>query len=148
MMNKLKSVFGLRIGSDDYVSDIVSFELTSDDADSDSQTFSEYNSGSNRTWTLALTAAFDGGSQGSLHNLLWNNSGIISYFVIQPKAGIAEEINAYYQGQIRIPYKPDLTAVAGQNSTFEYELEVIGQPYKVTNGESEGIYSSIYNNFY
>lgn len=147
-MNKLKSVFGLKIGSNDYVSDIVSFELTSDDADSDAQTFSEYNSGSNRIWTLALTAAFDGGSQGSLHDLLWTNAGSTSIFVIQPKSGVAGATNPYYQGQVRIPYKPDLIIEAGSDSTFEYELEVIGQPYKVTNGESEGIYSSIYNNFY
>ena len=147
-MNKLKSIFGLKVGDVDYVSDIVSFELTSDDADTDSQTFGEYNLGTNRQWSLNLNAIFDGGSQGSLHDMLWQNAGIVVNFSLQPKAGIASTSNPRYTGQVRIPYRPDISAEAGSDSTFEYELEVIGQPYKVTNGESEGIYSSIYNNFY
>lgn len=147
-MNKLKSVFVLKIGANDYVSDIVSFELTSDDANLDAQTFSEYNSGSNRTWKLALTAAFDGGSEGSLHDLLWANTGSTSAFVIQPKSGTAGVSNPYYQGQIRIPYKPDLNIEAGNDGTFEYELEVIGQPTKNTTEGSEDVYVDIFNAYY
>lgn len=147
-MNKLKSVFGLKIGANDYVSDIVSFELTSDDAAADSQTFSEYNSGSNRQWTLALTAAFDGGSGGSLHDLLWNNAGSTSTFVIQPKSGALGTSNPYYQGKVRIPYKPDLSIEAGSDSTFDYELEVIGQPQKITTEGSEDVYVDIFNAYY
>lgn len=147
-MNKLKSVFGLKIGANDYVSDIVSFKLTSDDADADSQTFSEYNSGLNRQWTLALTSAFDGGSQGSLHDLLWDNAGSTSAFVIQPKSGAAGTNNPYYKGQVRIPYKPDLSIEAGNDSTFDYELELIGHPQKITTEGSEDVYVDIFNAYY
>lgn len=147
-MNKLKSVFGLKIGVNDYVSDIVSFELTSDDADADSQTFSEYNSGSNRQWTLALTAAFDGGSEGSLHDLLWNNAGSTVSFTIQPKAGVGSPSNPFYTGQVRIPYKPDLSIEAGSDSTFDYELELIGQPTKNTTEGSGDVFGDIINEYY
>lgn len=147
-MNKLKSVFSLKVGGSDYVSDIVSFELTSDEANSDSQTFNEYNLGVNRQWKLSITAIFDGGSLGSFHDLLWTNSGTTTEFLIQPLSGIASESKPKYKGQVRIPFKPDLVIEAGSDSTFDYDLELVGQPLKVTNGEVEGIFSNVYNSFY
>lgn len=58
---KLKSIFALKVGTADFSTDIVSFDLNSDEADADSQTFAEYNAGANRVWTLSVTAAWDGG---------------------------------------------------------------------------------------
>lgn len=147
-MNKLKSIFSLKVGSIDYVSDIVSFELTSDDADSDSITFSEYNQGANRKWTLSLTAAFDGGSQGSLHDMLWNNAGSTTSFIVQPKAGTESTSNPFYSGQLRIPYRPDIKVEAGADSTFEYELELIGQPQKNTSGTVSDLFGDVFNDYY
>lgn len=147
-MNKLKSVFSLKVGANDYVSDIVSFELTSDEADSDAQTFDEYNKGLNRQWTLSLTAAFDGGSEGSLHDLLWNSAGSTTTFTLQPKAGAGSTSNPYYQGQVRIPYKPDISIEAANDSTFDYELELIGQPQKITTEGSGDVFGDIFNEYY
>lgn len=131
---KIKSVFALKIGATDYVSDIVSFELTSDDADTDSQTFAEYNAGANRTWTLQVTAVFDGGSVGSLHDYLWVNAGSSATFDIAPLSGVTSTSKPRYTGQLRIPFRPDITVEASSESTFDYEFEVIGTPNKVTSG--------------
>lgn len=147
-MNKLKSIFGLTIDTTDYATDVVSFELTSDDADSDATTFSEYNSGTNREWVLNITAAFDGGSDGSLHSFLWDNAGGTAEFLIQPKAGISSPTNPKYKGTIRFPFRPDISIEAGEGSTFEYEFEVLGQPMKLKDGEEEDVFGNIFNEYF
>ena len=131
LAQKLKSVFALEVGSTDWVEDIVSFELTSDEADTDSQTFAEYNAGTNREWTLNVTAVWDGGSAGSLHSYLWENAGSEAEFTINPKSGAVSASNPAYTGTVRIPFRPDITVEAGETSVFEYEFEVVGQPNKV-----------------
>ena len=128
---KLKSIFSLKVGDTDWIDDIVSFELTSDEADADSQTFGEYNAGANREWVLNVTAAWDGGSAGSLHDYLWTNAGSTAEFEIQPVSGIISASKPKYTGNVRIPFRPDISVEAGSDSTFEYEFEVVGQPNKV-----------------
>src|SRR5690606_25300162 len=124
--NKLKSVYRMDIGSGDWVEDLVSFELTSDEADADAQTFAEYNAGANREWVLNITAVWDGGSDGSLHGYLWDNAGSTVTFEIQPVSGVISAQRPAYSGQVRIPFKPDISVEAGSDSTFEYEFEVVG----------------------
>ncbi|WP_155293058.1 hypothetical protein [Rhodococcoides fascians] len=131
---KLKSVFALKVAGTDYVSDIVSFEMTSDDAESDSTTFAEYNAGTNRKWTLQITGIFDGGSAGSLHDYLWVNAGASASFDIAPLSGVTSTSKPRYTGTLRIPFKPDVSVEAGEDATFDYEFEVIGTPNKVTSG--------------
>lgn len=128
---KLKSIFALKVGATDWISDIVSFELTSDEADQDSQTFKEYNDGANRAWTLNVTAAWDGGSAGSLHDYLWLNAGTTATFDIQPVGGVVSAQRPKYTGSVRIPFRPDISVEAGSDSTFDYEFEVVGQPNRV-----------------
>ena len=131
---KLKSVFALKVGATDYVSDIVSFELTSDEGDTDTQTFAEYNSGTNRAYTLSVTAIFDGGSIGSLHAYLWDNAGSTAAFEIQPISGAVSTARPKYTGSVRLPSRPDISVEASTASTFEYEFEVVGVPNRVTSG--------------
>lgn len=128
---KLKSIFALKVGTTDWIDDVVSFELSSDDADADSQTFGEYNAGANREWTLTVTAAWDGGSAGSLHDYLWENAGSSAEFEIQPVSGVISASKPKYTGMVRIPFRPDISVEAGSDSTFEYEFEVVGQTNKV-----------------
>ena len=128
---KLKSIFSLTVGEEDWVSDIVSFELTSDEADADAMTFAEYNAGTARVWVLNVTAAWDGGSAGSLHDYLWTNAGSTATFEIQPVSGVVSASKPKYTGTVRIPFRPDISVEANEESTFEYEFEVVGQPNKV-----------------
>lgn len=125
-------MFKLQIGTDDWVEDLVSFELTSDEADTDSQTFAEYNAGANREWTLTVTAVWDGGSAGSLHDYLWTNAGSTASFELQPVSGTISTLKPAYTGTVRIPFKPDISVEAASISTFEYEFEVVGEPNKIT----------------
>ena len=131
---KLKSVFALKVDAEDFTTDVVSFELTSDDADTDSQTFAEYNAGTNREWTLNVTGVWDGGSAGSLHDYLWENAGAVADFEVQPITGVASASAPRYAGSIRIPNEPDISVEAGSASTFDYDFEVIGEPNKIISG--------------
>lgn len=131
---KLKSVFSLKIGGTDYVTDVISFDVSSEESDGDSQTFAEYNTGSARDWTLTVTAVWDGGSVGSLHDYLWNNAGTTAAFDIQPLGGTVTTARPRYTGSVRIPNRPDFSAEAGNNATFEYAFEIIGTPNKITAG--------------
>lgn len=128
---KLKSIFALKVGTADFSTDIVSFDLTSDEADADATTFAEYNAGANREWTLTTTAAWDGGSVGSLHAYLWDNAGSTAAFEIQPLSGPVTASKPKYTGMVRIPQKPDINVEAGTEATFEFEFEVVGEPNKV-----------------
>ncbi|AWN03921.1 major tail protein [Rhodococcus phage Peregrin] len=128
---KLKSVFSLKVGTQDWVSDIVSFELTSDEAEQDAMTFAEYNAGTNRTWVLSVSAAWDGGSADSLHSYLWDNAGTTATFEVQPSQGVVSATKPKYTGSVRIPFRPDISVEAGNESTFDYEFEVVGEPNKV-----------------
>ena len=128
---KLKSIFALKVGAVDYTGDVTQFEVTSDEADQDAMTFAEYNAGTNRAWTLTVTAAWDGGSQGSLHAYLWDNAGTTADFDIQPVGGVVSATKPKYTGQVRLPQRPDINVEAGNESTFEYEFEIIGEPNKV-----------------
>jgi hypothetical protein len=147
-MSKLKSIFALDIDGTDYATDLVSFELTSDEADSDSMTLSEYNAGTNRDWVLSVTAIFDGGSENSLHAFLWENAGLTSDFLIQPRSGLSTPDNPKYFGLIRIPHRPDITGEAGEAFTFEYEFELIGQPLKYTDGSEGDIFGDIFGEYF
>ena len=128
---KLRSILSLEIGGSEWVTDVTSFEITSDDADADAQTFAEYNAGTNREYTLTVTAVWDGGSAGSLHDYLWTNAGSTAEFEIQPVAGTVSAQRPKYVGSVRIPYRPDISIEAGTDSTFEYEFEIVGVPEKV-----------------
>lgn len=147
-MAKLSSVFSIKIFEQEFTGDITSFELTADDSDGDSTTFSEVNQGANTEWTLGVTALFDGGSDGSLHDVLWRNAGSTGAFIIQPKAGTSSATNPQYHGTIRLPFKPPISIEAGSDSTFEYEFKVIGQPTKFKNGEESNLFSSVFNEYF
>lgn len=150
IQNKLRSVLSLKFGSIEFTSDITSFELTSDEADADSQTYYEYNQGRNREWTLTVNAVWDGGSSGSLHAFLWDNSGSTVDWSLQPYTTPSVSLIPEYFGVVRIPYRPDISIEAGTDSTFEYEFEVLGSPQKtfVASVVSSSLYHGTYTSFY
>lgn len=85
-------------------------------------------------WTLSVTAAWDGGSVGSLHDYLWTNAGAQASFEVQPLNGVASADKPRYTGTLRIPTKPNISVEAGSDSTFEYDFELVGEPNKVISG--------------
>ncbi|AOZ63661.1 major tail protein [Rhodococcus phage Weasels2] len=125
---KLKSVFSLYVDDIDFVADVSSFVLKSDKLDAKQITFGKYTQGMDVKWTLGLKGLFDGGSAGSLHDYLWNNAGRTVTFILKPFQGFDPNTKRYYTGQVRIPYRPDISVKAGQYSTFDYEFKVVGHP--------------------
>lgn len=127
---KLKSVFSIQIDTQNYVSDITKFRLYSEDLDAERITFSRYMNGTAVKWKLGITAVFDGGTAGSLHDYLWTHSGAEADFLIRPFQEFDPLTKRGYAGVMRIPKKPPIIIEAGRKSTYEYEFEVIGEPVR------------------
>lgn len=125
---KVKSVFAFHIAGKNYVEDLTNFSLESKPLDPERVTFGKYTAGRAVEWTLKVGAVFDGGAEGSLHDLLWNYSGYTTDFIIRPFSDFDPLTKRYYQGLIRIPYKPDIRVKAGEESQWDYEFKVIGHP--------------------
>lgn len=125
---KVKSVFAMSFNGVNFVTDLISFSLKSKPLDQDRITFGRYSTGRAVEWQLSINAVFDGGSADSLHGWLWNNASATVPFIIRPFQEFDPLTKRYYQGQIRLPYRPDIKVGAGETSTFDYEFVVIGHP--------------------
>lgn len=125
---KVKSIFSLFVGETDYVSDIISFSLQSEQLPPERVTFSRYTNGTAVKWKLNVSAAYDGGSADSLHSFLWDNAGLTSSFLLKPFQETDPLTKRFFMGTIRIPYRPDIKLKAGSTSTYKYDFTVIGQP--------------------
>ena len=125
---RVKSVFAFNIAGENFVADLTNFALKSKPLPQERITFGKYSNGRAVEWTLNIGAIFDGGSQESLHNLLWQYSGFTTPFIIRPFEDFDPATKRFYQGLIRIPYKPDIKIEASKISTFDYEFKVIGHP--------------------
>lgn len=126
--DKVKSVFAMTFNGTDFVADLVSFRLESKPLDKNRLTFGRYSRGIGVEWTLRVKAAFDGGSADSLHGWLWDNAAATVPFIIRPFAEFDPLYKRFFQGQVRLPYRPDVKVGAGRTSTFEYNFKVIGHP--------------------
>lgn len=127
---KIKSVFSLQIGPEDYVSDITGFRLYSEELPAERVTFSKYKNGSANKWHLEIDAVFDGGSQGSLHDFIWNSAGSVADFIIRPFQEFDPLTKRFYEGTLRLGHKPDVKVSAGKISTYEYTFDLVGQPIR------------------
>lgn len=125
---KVKSMFGIFFEDIPFETDIISFSLESQALPPERVTFSKYTSGAAVEWKLKIRAAFDGGSGDSLHAYLWSHSGLTAPFILRPFQEIDPLTKRFYQGNIRMPYRPDIKVSAGKDATYDYEFKVLGQP--------------------
>lgn len=125
---KIKSIFSLLVDGVDYSTDITRFALKSEPLPPERITFNKYANGIAVKWWLEIGAVFDGGSAGSLHDFLWTNAGQTASFIIKPFQEFDPLTKRFYQGQLRIQYKPDLKVKAGKDSIYDYKFKIIGQP--------------------
>lgn len=125
---KVKSIFSLLVEGVDYSADITGFRLYSEPLPKERVTFDKYANGVAVKWWLEVSAVFDGGSEGSLHNFLWEYAGANASFNIKPFQDFDPLNKRFYQGNVRIQYKPDVKVKAGKISTYDYKFKVIGQP--------------------
>lgn len=127
---KIKSIFSLHVGGNNFVSDITEFELFSEKLDQSRITFIKYETGTAVKWKLRVNAVFDGGSDGSLHDYLWDNSGATAEFIVKPFQDFDPNTKRFYKGNVRIGYKPPIEVHAGDTSTYEFTFDVVGQPIR------------------
>ena len=132
---KVKSIFGLYIGEEDYVSDIFSFDLRSEPLPAERVTFSRYTEGRAVKWNLLVRARYDGGSEDSLHTYIWDHAGQEADFILKPFQDVDPNTKRSYSGTVRVPYRPDISVHSGRTSIYMFNFKVIGHP---TRGDSPG----------
>jgi len=125
---KVKSIFSLLVDEVAYSTDITAFRLYSEPLPKERITFNKYANGVAVKWWLEVTAVFDGGSAGSLHDFLWSHAGGNATFNIKPFQDFDPLTKRFFQGNVRIQFKPDVKVKAGDVSTYTYKFKVIGQP--------------------
>lgn len=125
---KVKSIFSLHIGDTNYVADLTAFKLYSEPLEQERITFLKYETGTAVRWKLEVSAIFDGGSQGSLHDYLWDNSGSQAAFIIKPFQQFDPLTKRFFQGTVRIGYKPPISVKANEVATYDFIFDVVGQP--------------------
>lgn len=143
---RVRTMFSVTIDDVDYITDITSFKLATKGLPADQTTFKKYTEGRPVKWELSINVIFDGGSEGSLHDYLWNNSGATADFLLKPFEDFDPDTKRFFQGTMRIPRRPDIRIKAGSTSTFAYTFEVIGQP---TRSDTPGgfVTEGIFENF-
>lgn len=106
--------------------------MDNEDGDTDSQTFVELLDGTPVQWFFQLTAITDLAST-SFHTMLWDNAGDDVAFVYKPYGNAVPSADQpHYTGTCTIPKKPPVGGQAGQTWTFDFRIDIVDEPTKVT----------------
>lgn len=107
--------------------------MDNEDADTETQTFADLDQGTAVQWFFQLTALTDLAGT-SFHSMLWDNAGSEVAYVYDPY-GVGATPTAdkpHYTGTVKIPRKPPVGGTAGETWTFEFRMDIVDEPTKVT----------------
>lgn len=124
---KLKLVLGTP--GTDYWADIVSYELSNDEAESDVVTFWDAAQGGAREYKLTGSATQSTATT-SFWRYIWDNTGEDVPFTLAPHGNeIATAAQPHFIGTLKIGPKPPIGGEGGTGAfTFDFEWDVIGEP--------------------
>ncbi len=128
---------GLILDSEEEVwADCTSLKLTPEEADSDVLTFEDAQSGNTSAWKLTGTAV-QSTDPDSLWSLLYDNAGQELPFTYAPHGNEnPAPAQPHFTGTVKVTLPPEIGGEADRSTTsaftFDFELEVVGQPVKVT----------------
>ncbi|GAA4075767.1 hypothetical protein ACFFOS_27650 [Nocardioides kongjuensis] len=113
--------------------DGTSVVMDNEDGDAGTQTFAELANGTPVNWFFQITALLDLAGT-SFHTMLWDNAGTEVAFVFDPMgAGVTPTVNKpKYTGNCKIPRKPPVGGQAGETWTYDFRIDIVGEPTKVT----------------
>ncbi len=122
--------------NEDVWADCSALKLTPEEADADVLTFEDVQTGDTASWKLTGTAV-QSTDPTSLHTLLYENAGQELPFTYAPHGNeIATPAQPHWTGTAKITLPPEIGGEADRSTTsaytFDFELEVVGQPVKVT----------------
>lgn len=113
--------------------DGTSVVMDNEDGDAGTQTFAELENGVPVDWFFQLSALTDPAESG-FWAMLWENAGSEVAFVFDPfGAGIAPTTSKpKFTGTCKIPRKPAVGGQAGETWTYDFRIDIIGEPTRVT----------------
>ncbi|MFC9846651.1 hypothetical protein ACFWFF_37580 [Streptomyces sp. NPDC060223] len=124
----------LKVNDTEYMADVTSAVLKNEEADGDVTTFADAAAGGARAWFFELTA-IQSTDTTSFWSYLWANTGDEVEFVFAPHGNaIPTTAQPHFEGSVTVGAKPDIGGEANATATFEYRLDLVAEPTKVTTG--------------
>lgn len=118
----------------EFNADGTSVVMDSEDADTDALTFAEYSAqgdGTPQQWFFQISAVSDYGA-GSFWSNLWENAGQTVAFVFKPYGNaVASAAQPHFTGEVTVPRKPPVGGTAGEVWSFDFRLDIDGEPTRV-----------------
>lgn len=106
--------------------------MDNEDGDTGTLVFVEIQNGTPVDWFFQITALTDLSST-SFHSMLWDNAGSEVAFVFDPLgAGATPSADKpKWTGTCKIPRKPSVGGQAGETWTYDFRIDIVGEPTKV-----------------
>lgn len=118
------SALAFEVDGTEYMQDIKSAVLSSEEKDSDDATFAETAGGQSATYTLTVTA-IQSLSAGSFHQFLWEHSGEVLPFQFSPSGNLVPGPgNPVWIGTVKLPTPPDVGGDADPKRESRYTFDV------------------------
>lgn len=118
------SALAFTVDGEEYMQDIKSCVLSSEEKDSDDATFAETAGGSSATYKLSVTA-IQSLAIGSFHQFLWSHSGETVPFKFSPTGNlVAAPDNPVWSGTVKLPTPPDVGGDADPKREKRYTFDV------------------------
>lgn len=116
-----------------FTADGTSVVMDNEDGETATQTFDDLENGVPTKWFFQLTALTNLAGT-SFHSMLWDNGGSEVAYVFDPMgAGVTPTGDKpKFTGTCKIPRKPPIGGQAGEPWTFDFRIDIVGEPTKVT----------------
>lgn len=123
----------LKFGTTDYSTDLLSYNLEDEDADSSTVTFADAAAGG-KFLTKLSGSAIQSTDSASFWSYVWANVGQTIAFTLAPWGNSsATAAQPLFTGNVKIGKRPSLggeASIKGQDFTFDFEWECVGSVTK------------------
>lgn len=100
--------------------------MDNEDGDTGTQTFKDLDNGTPTDWFFQITALTDL-SATSFWRMLWESAGTEVAFVFNPYGTVTAD-HPGFTGTCKIPRKPPVGGTAGEDWTFDFRIDIVGEP--------------------
>lgn len=113
--------------------DGTSVVMDNEDGDAGTQVFADLQNGTPVNWFFQLTALTDLAST-TFWRMLWENAGAEIAYVFDPLGVAAAPTDdaPKFTGTCKVPRKPPVGGTAGEDWTYDFRIDIVGEPTMVT----------------
>jgi hypothetical protein len=119
----------LKFGTLEVKAEAGEFTLDNEEADGGYTTFADAANGGTRQWFISITSLTSTDAT-SFWRFLWDNTGNEVTFTFAPQGvtTVTDADEPIFTGTAVVGAKPPIGGSAGEDWTFEYRLDLVGEP--------------------